>query len=91
MAAFSGAWIALNAGLYLVQGWDPYPFVFLNLVYSIMSAATMPVLLISQNRQAQIDRLHARANHRITLRTQRQLDLITARLGETPRSEDIPQ
>src|SRR5712691_2126789 len=51
-------WIALNVTAY-VQQWDPYPFILLNLALSFQAAYAAPVLMMSQNRQAMIDREHA--------------------------------
>ena len=50
-------WILANIGLLLIHGWDPYPFILLNLMFSIQAAYTGPVLLLAGNRQAQHDRL----------------------------------
>ena len=49
-------WITLNV-FAVVSGWDPYPFVLLNLLFSVQAAYTGPVLLLSQNRSAQRDRM----------------------------------
>ena len=46
-------WISLNV-IGLIAGWDPYPFVLLNLLFSVQAAYTGPVLLLSQNRSAQL-------------------------------------
>jgi len=78
LGVVSAGWIGVNAGLFALTGWDPYPFVLLNLGYSMLSAAASPIILISQNRQAEIDRLAARTNHRINVRTSRD----TARLAD---------
>src|ERR1700730_12693226 len=51
------AWIAANVILLLNHGWDPYPFILLNLMFSIQAAYTGPVLLLANNRAAQHDRL----------------------------------
>ena len=51
-------WIAVNV-VGLVRGWDPYPFVLLNLLFSVQAAYTGPVLLLSSNRAAQRDRTMA--------------------------------
>jgi uncharacterized membrane protein len=66
-------WIALNA-LMFINHWDPYPFILLNLMFTIQAAYTGPVLLLSGNRQAQKDRLRlehtaevAEAGERATL------------------------
>jgi uncharacterized membrane protein len=51
------AWILANILLLLNKGWDPYPFILLNLMFSIQAAYTGPVLLLAGNRAAQHDRL----------------------------------
>jgi uncharacterized membrane protein len=48
-------WILLN-GLVIVNGWDPYPFILLNLVFSTQAAYAAPLILLAQNRQADRDR-----------------------------------
>jgi uncharacterized membrane protein len=49
-------WLTLNIWA-LTHNWDPYPFILLNLMFTIQAAYTGPVLLLSGNRQAQKDRL----------------------------------
>jgi uncharacterized membrane protein len=49
-------WLSLNVWA-LTHHWDPYPFILLNLMFTIQAAYTGPVLLLSGNRQAQKDRL----------------------------------
>lgn len=50
------AWLILN--IYgFVHRWDPFPFILLNLLFSVQAAYTGPVLLLAGNRQAQKDRL----------------------------------
>jgi len=49
-------WLGLNVWAF-VHHWDPYPFILLNLMFTIQAAYTGPVLLLSGNRQAQKDRL----------------------------------
>ena len=60
----SAGYIAINV---FAGAWDPYPFILLNLVYSVFSAATMPVLLMSGRRQAQLDAMAARSDRLMTL------------------------
>ena len=50
------AWVILNV-IGLVNHWDPFPFILLNLLFSVQAAYTGPVLLLAGNRQAQKDRL----------------------------------
>jgi uncharacterized membrane protein len=49
-------WIALNS-LALVNHWDPYPFILLNLLFSTQAAYAAPLILLAQTRQAERDRL----------------------------------
>lgn len=50
-------WIAINSVEFFTHKWDVYPFILLNLAFTIQAAFTGPVLLLSGNRQAQKDRL----------------------------------
>lgn len=49
-------WLALNV-IGITHHWDPFPFILLNLLFSVQAAYTGPVLLLAGNRQAQKDRL----------------------------------
>lgn len=55
-SVFIAIWLTLNV-LALINHWDPYPFILLNLAFTVQAAYTGPVLLLSGNRQAQKDRL----------------------------------
>jgi uncharacterized membrane protein len=55
-----GAWIVLNF-LAFLRHWDPYPFILLNLLFSTQAAYAAPIIMMSQNRQAQKD--HMRDDH----------------------------
>ena len=50
------SWVGLNI-VGLVNRWDPFPFILLNLLFSVQAAYTGPVLLLAGNRQSQKDRL----------------------------------
>jgi uncharacterized membrane protein len=58
--SFIAVWIALNV-VGLRAGWDPYPFILLNLMFSTQAAYAAPLILLAQNRQASVDR--ARSEH----------------------------
>lgn len=49
-------WIIAN-GIILEDGWDPYPFILLNLMFSLQAAYAAPLILLAQTRQADRDRL----------------------------------
>jgi uncharacterized membrane protein len=51
------AWVVTNAIWLQNKSWDPFPFILLNLMFSIQAAYTGPVLLLAGNRAAQHDRL----------------------------------
>ena len=53
---FVAMWIVLN-GVILADGWDPYPFILLNLLFSLQAAYAAPLILLAQTRQAVRDRL----------------------------------
>jgi uncharacterized membrane protein len=57
---FVGGWIVLNLVAFL-NHWDAYPFILLNLLFSTQAAYAAPIIMMSQNRQAQKD--HLRDDH----------------------------
>jgi uncharacterized membrane protein len=66
-------WVLLNSGVLQLLGmgpFDAYPFIFLNLMLSMLAAVQAPVILMSQNRQAMKDRITARHDYEVNLRTQ---------------------
>jgi uncharacterized membrane protein len=56
-------WIALNS-VAIVNGWDPYPFILLNLAFSTQAAYAAPLILLAQTRQAERDHLSGEAEER---------------------------
>ncbi len=57
-------WVVLNVVAY-ARHWDPYPFILMNLFLSLQAAYTAPVIMMSQNRQNQRDRLEAHNDYLI--------------------------
>ena len=57
-------------------GWDPYPFILLNLVLSFQAAYTAPAIMMSQNRQAQIDRVHAANDYEVNVKAELEIELL---------------
>ncbi|MEX0952387.1 MAG: DUF1003 domain-containing protein [Nitriliruptoraceae bacterium] len=55
------AWITVNA-IAFTRRWDPYPFILLNLVFSLQAAYAAPLILLAQTRQADRDRALSRAD-----------------------------
>jgi uncharacterized membrane protein len=58
------AWIAANIVAVALR-WDPYPFILLNLLFSTQAAYAAPLILLSQNRQADTDRVKAEHDYQV--------------------------
>ena len=54
-------WIAVNAAAVALR-WDPYPFILLNLAFSLQAAYAAPLILLAQTRQAERDKMHVEAD-----------------------------
>jgi len=66
-AAILIGWMSINTWVLARHPFDPYPFILLNLVLSTLAALQAPVIMMSQNRQATKDRLHAQRDYEINL------------------------
>ena len=65
------AWVVVNTVILgRADGFDPYPYIFLNLILSMVAALQAPVILMSQNRQAARDRLAAGLDYEINLKAE---------------------
>lgn len=67
------AWMLVNSSILTSLGlhpFDAYPYIFLNLMLSMLAAIQAPVIMMSQNRQAARDRIAARHDYEVNLRTQ---------------------
>jgi uncharacterized membrane protein len=60
-------WIGINVWVLTKRPFDPYPFILLNLVLSCLAALQAPVIMMSQNRQAEKDRMEAKQDYEINL------------------------
>ena len=67
---FLMAWIALNAIWFSNKGFDPYPFILLNLILSCIAALQAPIIMMSQNRQEDKDRERAKKDYKINLKSE---------------------
>lgn len=64
------AWMFLNSYVLVVRPFDPYPFILLNLVLSTLAALQAPVIMMSQNRQEERDRLRAMHDYQVNLKAE---------------------
>ena len=74
-------WIGLNvAGL--IYKWDPYPFILLNLVLSFQAAYAAPIIMMSQNRQAEKDRLQSTNDYEINTKAELEVMQLHVKLDD---------
>src|SRR6478736_7057647 len=70
---FLVAWAILNTVILVRHAFDPFPFIFLNLMLSMLAALQAPIIMMSQNRQAAKDRLEVRLDYETNLRAEAQI------------------
>lgn len=70
---FLVAWTIANTILLAKDAFDPYPFIFLNLVLSMLAALQAPIIMMSQNRQAARDRFEATKDYAVNLKAEIEL------------------
>jgi uncharacterized membrane protein len=64
------AWVAVNYFLPGTRAFDPYPFIFLNLLLSMVAALQAPIIMMSQNRQSATDRQMAAHDYEVNLKAE---------------------
>src|SRR5471030_55741 len=79
-------WIILNITAY-VQQWDPYPFILLNLALSFQAAYAAPFIMMSQNRQQDIDRAAAETDHRVNIKAELEIELLHQKVDQLREKE----
>jgi uncharacterized membrane protein len=79
-------WIVLNLTAY-VQRWDPYPFILLNLALSFQAAYAAPFIMMSQNRQQDIDRKQAENDYQINIKAELEIELLHQKIDELREKE----
>jgi uncharacterized membrane protein len=68
-------WMMLNV-LAFIYHWDPYPFILLNLIFSTQAAYAAPIIMMSQNRQSQRDRVQAQEDYRTNFEAKQEIESI---------------
>jgi uncharacterized membrane protein len=79
-------WIVLNVTAYVRQ-WDPYPFILLNLALSFQAAYAAPVIMMSQNRQQEIDRRSAEHDYQINIKAELEIELLHQKIDALRETE----
>jgi CRP/FNR family cyclic AMP-dependent transcriptional regulator len=103
VATFGGSWkfiisfgvfmvvhVSLNVVLVVMRGhtWDPYPFILLNLVLSMLAAIQAPVIMMSQNRQDQRDRVRSELDFDVNRRAETEIQGLARKLNAVSEKVD---
>ena len=73
-------WILANIYILMNKGFDPYPFILLNLILSCLAALQAPVIMMSQNRQEEKDRERAKKDYMINLKSELEIRMLHEKL-----------
>jgi uncharacterized membrane protein len=73
-------WISINV-LSITLRWDPYPFILLNLMFSVQAAYAAPLILLAQNRQEDRDRQALENDRAVATRTQENAEYLARELA----------
>lgn len=78
------AWVGLNSFLFAgtPEAFDPYPYIFLNLILSMLAALQAPVIMMSQNRQAAKDRIAAGQDYEVNLKAELEILALHEKLDQ---------
>ncbi|MBP7215573.1 MAG: DUF1003 domain-containing protein [Candidatus Kapabacteria bacterium] len=72
-------WLLLNV-VVLIYHWDPYPFILMNLLLSLQAAYATPIIMMSQNRQEERDRIDAHNDYEINQKVEEEVKIILQNL-----------
>ncbi|MDF5689863.1 DUF1003 domain-containing protein [Aquirufa aurantiipilula] len=77
---FLALWILANVYWFLNKGFDPYPFILLNLILSCIASLQAPVIMMSQNRQEERDRERSKKDYLINLKSELEIRLLNEKI-----------
>lgn len=83
-------WMALNV-VGVVEHWDVYPFILLNLLFSTQAAYAAPIIMMAQNRQSERDRIQAQEDYQTNIDAKKEIECLQVRLNaiETEKLDKI--
>ena len=88
---FIFAWMAFNS-MMLIWGFDPYPYILLNLFMSMLASVQAPVIMMSQNRQDTKDRLRGELDFDVNKRAESEIQAVSRKLLQlTDKIEDLQE
>ncbi len=74
-------WMVLNV-IGFMNHWDAYPFILLNLIFSTQAAYAAPIIMMSQNRQSQRDRLQAQEDYQTNIDAKKEIEALQMQLSK---------
>jgi uncharacterized membrane protein len=98
LASFAGSWVFISAFAIILAAWigvnvllgnrsyDPYPFILLNLILSCIAAMQAPIIMMSQNRQEEKDRLRSMNDFRINMKSEFLIEELYSKIDEMNRA-----
>jgi uncharacterized membrane protein len=97
-ALFLTVWAVVNTAVLVDHAFDPYPYIFLNLLLSMLAALQAPIIMMSQNRQAEKDRLAAALDYEVNVKAEtaiaelhEKVDRLLARTDQSRPAEADPK
>ena len=78
--SFIMIWIFINILFISTKPFDPYPFILLNLILSCLAAIQAPIIMMSQNRQEQKDRIRGEHDYKINLKAELEIKLLSEKI-----------
>src|SRR5258706_7428658 len=70
-----------------MRGWDPFPFILLNLALSFQAAYAAPFIMMSQNRQQDIDRKSAENDYQVNVKAELEIELLHQKIDQLRETE----
>ena len=75
-------WMSINLYIAATMVWDPYPFILLNFVLSCLAALQAPIILMSQNRQSELDRMKSERDFAVNRKAEKEISNIQKDLDD---------
>ncbi|ANH81128.1 hypothetical protein A8C56_09190 [Niabella ginsenosidivorans] len=82
------AWIAVNYYWLRNRGFDPYPFILLNLILSCLAALQAPIIMMSQNRQEAKDRERSKMDYMVNLKSELEVRILHEKLDQVLANQE---
>jgi len=82
------SWMTLNVVAF-IHHWDPYPWILLNLIFSIQAAFSSPLIMMTQNRQEAKDRIRAENDYKVDKYSSEMVDVIDKKVDDLTKKVNL--